>query len=233
MTPTRRTERWLRERPLLLVSLPRNELALAEAALEGGADGLKVHLNVHHHASGTHFGSWEEEAPVIRSLLALGAPVGVVPGTRERMIAPAEAEAVANSGVDFLDAYLDDLPPWLPPAIPGVSVMAALSWRDAAGGWDLGPLAGSCQLLEASLVLPDGYGRPLQEQDLVQYREIAERHPTLPAVVPSQRALAPREVEAILATGMRAILIGAIVTGLTAEGLRRVTREFAAAFGRR
>jgi len=37
----RRTERLLRERPALLVSLPRNDPRLAEAALEAGADGLK------------------------------------------------------------------------------------------------------------------------------------------------------------------------------------------------
>jgi hypothetical protein len=104
--------------------------------------------------------------------------------------------------------------------------MAALSWSDAEFGWSLGPLEGRCSLLEASVVHSEGYGLPLAPEDLRAYREIAERYPDLPAIVPTQRALQPREVEQILATGMRGLLIGAIVTGGTAEGIRRVTGEF-------
>ena len=46
----------LRQRPALAVSLPLNDIALAKAAEEAGADALKIHINVHHDASGTHFG---------------------------------------------------------------------------------------------------------------------------------------------------------------------------------
>ena len=225
----RRLEKLLASRPALLVSLPRNDLALAEAALEAGADGLKVHLNVHHHASGTHFGSWTEEREAIEATLALGAPVGIVPGTRECMITPGEAEALESAGVDFVDAYLQDMPDWLPEQAREMSVMAALGWTDAAGGWDLGPLQGRCSLLEASVVPPDGYGAPLQAEDLVAYAAIARRHPGLPALVPTQRALEPHQVAEVLATGMRGILIGAIVTGRTPESLARATGHFAAA----
>ena len=35
----------------LVVSLPSNDLELAKAALEGGADAVKVHCNVWHRAS--------------------------------------------------------------------------------------------------------------------------------------------------------------------------------------
>lgn len=224
-----RTEALLRERATLLVSLPRNDPELAQAALAGGADGLKVHLNVVHHASGTYFGSWEEESEAIRAILALGAPVGMVPGTQERFITPREAQEIAAAGVDFVDAYLQDIPDWLPEQAGGMGVMAALSWRDEASGWDLGRLAGRCQMLEASVVPPEGYGQPLAERDLAAYRQIYERHPKLPAIVPTQRSLRPEEVARVLATGMRGLLIGAIVTGKTAEGIERMTREFAAA----
>ncbi len=222
-----RTEFLLRERPALLVSLPRNDPELAHAALAGGADGLKVHLNVVHHASGTYFGSWEEESEAIRAILALGAPVGMVPGTQEQFISPGEAQEIAAAGVDFVDAYLQDIPDWLPEQAGGMGVMAALSWRDEASGWDLGRLAGRCQMLEASVVSPEGYGQPLAERDLVAYRKICERHRELPAIVPTQRALRPEQVARVLATGMRGLLIGAIVTGKTAKGIEQVTREFA------
>ena len=36
----------------VIAALPRNDLALAEAALEGGAQAVKVHCNVWHRASG-------------------------------------------------------------------------------------------------------------------------------------------------------------------------------------
>ena len=42
---------------VLIASLPRNDPELARAALAGGADVLKVHLNVTHNASGVRFGS--------------------------------------------------------------------------------------------------------------------------------------------------------------------------------
>jgi hypothetical protein len=221
-----RTEALLRTRPALLVSLPRNELSLAEAALAGGADGLKVHLNVVHHASGTSFGSWPEEEPAVRAIVALGAPVGMVPGTRERTITPREAQEIEAAGVDFLDAYIQDMPVMVAESVSRLALMAALSWRDADREWSLGPLESRCTLLEASIVHPDGYGEPLAPHDLAAYREIADRWPDLPAIVPTQRALLPREVEKVLATGMRGILIGAIVTGATPESIERVTRQF-------
>jgi hypothetical protein len=42
----------------LVVSLPRNDLDLANAAVAGGAQGIKVHLNGYHRASGVVFGSF-------------------------------------------------------------------------------------------------------------------------------------------------------------------------------
>jgi hypothetical protein len=41
-----------KERPTVLIaSLPRNDPALAQAALDGGADVVKVHLHLQHRAS--------------------------------------------------------------------------------------------------------------------------------------------------------------------------------------
>ena len=230
--PLGKTMNLLRERPALLVSLPRNDPHLAEAALEAGADGLKVHLNVTHHASGTYFGSWAEEQHAIRAILAEGAPVGMVPGTAERTITPAEAHGIVGAGIDFFDAYLQDMPKWLPEELPAASIMVAFGPGDAARGWQMGRLAGRCHLLELSIVPAEEYGTPLQETDLEAYRAICKRYPELPAIVPSQRALRPADVAAILETGVRGILIGAIVTGKTPASLGAATRKFAAEVGR-
>jgi hypothetical protein len=223
----------MRERPRLLVSLPRNDLTLAEAAVAAGAEGLKVHVNVHHHASGTHFGSWAEERETIERVVRLGVPVGLVPGTAESSVRREEWEEVVAAGVDFVDAYLRDMPSWLPPRAETVGVMGALCADDAETGWSLGPLEGACDMLEASLVPAAEYGTPLQARDLSHYRDIVARHAPLPVLAPSQRAWRPEEVEALLETGVRGILIGAVVTGRDPQGLRAATEAFAQAVGLR
>ena len=66
----------------VIAALPRNDLALAEAALEGGAQAVKVHCNVWHRASGNTFGTFAENRTFLRELIALcgDVPVGLVPG---------------------------------------------------------------------------------------------------------------------------------------------------------
>ena len=45
----------------LIVSLPSNDPAMAQAATGAGADAVKLHMNVTHDASGTRFGSFAED----------------------------------------------------------------------------------------------------------------------------------------------------------------------------
>lgn len=44
----------------LVASLPANRIDLAKAALEGGAQAIKVHMNVWHRASNNTFGSFRK-----------------------------------------------------------------------------------------------------------------------------------------------------------------------------
>ena len=66
----------------LVVSLPANNLAFAEAALKGGAQAVKVHINVKHQASGNVFGTFKENKDFLRDLVRLcgDTPAGLVPG---------------------------------------------------------------------------------------------------------------------------------------------------------
>ena len=72
----------------VIAALPRNDLALAEAALEGGAQAVKVHCNVWHRASGNTFGTFAENRTFLRELIALcgDVPVGLVPGGEDAYI---------------------------------------------------------------------------------------------------------------------------------------------------
>lgn len=55
----------------LVVSLPSNKLELAQAALDGGAQAVKVHCNVWHRASGHTFGTYAENREFLRQLIKL------------------------------------------------------------------------------------------------------------------------------------------------------------------
>ena len=101
-----------RQKFILVVSLPANDLELAKAALEGGADAVKVHCNVWHRASGHTFGTYEENKDFLKDLIRLcgNVPVGLVPGTAEAFITETELQELKEMGLDFISAYSRNLP---------------------------------------------------------------------------------------------------------------------------
>ena len=211
----------------LLVSLPRNDVELARAALRGGARGLKVHINVEHFASGTRYGSWREEREALAAILevarAAGASVGVVPGAGGAFASPADFRGLAEIGVDYFDAYPFDCPAWAL-AQTDLSVMMA-----AFHGYDLDEFAGleglGMRLCEASILGHDDYGKPLNAQDLARYAALCARL-KVPVIVPSQKKIEPGDVAALRASGARGLLIGAIVTGRDAASVEAAARAF-------
>lgn len=217
-------------RPAVFVSLPRNDIALARAAVEGGADGLKVHINLHHHAADLRFGSWDEEAEVIESIIDLGLPVGIVPGTAENMCTPDDMQAMAYAGIDFVDAYLEDMPAWMLDTETDIHIMGAASCRDiepegTLSGLELLP---QLQMVEASVIPHDGYGEALSAADVRTYARLVKvlRESNVPVLVPTQRAIAPSEVSALHKVGVHGILIGAIVTGKEPATISQATAQF-------
>jgi len=220
-------------RPALLVSLPRNDPELARAAIDAGAEGLKVHINLQHAAADEGFGSWQEESTAIEQICALGVPVGIVPGTAENMCSPADVQRMADAGIDFVDAYLTDMPVWMLDTDTGIDIMAAVAYQDLPphGTPEGLTLLPQIRMIEASVLPHEGYGKPLCLADLKTYAHLAEmmRPGGVPVVVPSQRAILPQQVASLHKVGVRGILIGAIVTGKQPDSIRRATEEFRAA----
>lgn len=217
---------WYDRRGLLIVSLPRNDPALARAAADGGADLLKAHVNVRHRASGTVFGPLAVEMDRLESVLRVGLPVGLVPG-EEEMVRPEEVPALRRFA--FLDAYLTRLPLYLYDA--GVPVIPAIphDFPPAAFG-ALRALPG--EWAEAALVPPDGYGRPPAAGDLVALAQAAEASGRR-LIVPSQRRLRPEDLERYFAIpGVWAVMIGAVVTGADPAGIAAATAQFRRALDR-
>lgn len=215
-----------RQRPMVLIaSLPHNDPALAQAALDGGADVVKVHLNVHHHASGTVFGSLAQERPAIEKILRIfeGKPAGVVPGGSAQIDRETLA-ALPDLGVCFLSLYLSHaVAGWLPPA-DQVERMLALSVED---GPDIleGMSHLPAQVCELSIMHPDSYGQPFTWHDLSRYASIAQRT-HLPLVAPTQHKILPEAVADIQAAGVSAVMIGAIVAGHTPQEWLKTTSAF-------
>lgn len=194
----------------LIMSLPFNRPELARAAWANGADVVKIHINVKHHASSTLFHSFEEERPAIETMLreAKG-PMGIVLGASVQDAAADYDKAVA-AGFDFISLYGQHTPVNVA-AGNAVNKMIAPdnTWQD----WEIALLQkAGADILEASVMHPDSYGQPLSVRELVHYRHLADICP-LPMVVPTQRAVQPAEVGALYSCGVKGLMIGAVVTG--------------------
>lgn len=212
----------------LLVSPPGNSLEMAQAALGAGADALKLHCNLKHPASGTRFGTFEEERDKIREVVAVaeGVPVGVVPGAED----PPSREdllALIELGVDFVDFFAKFFPAWaltLLESFERVGKMVAVDEN-----WTLDQIQAleymGFHFLEAACVPGSGYGGLLSAKDVVDYKIMAESV-AIPVIVPTQRKISPDELEILREIGVRGIAVGAVVTGLDVSGVEKTTRAF-------
>ncbi len=210
--------------PTLIFSLPRNDPALAEAALAGGAEALKTHIHIKHQASGTGFGSLAEEGAALRRIreIAADAPMGVVVGDQHAMATLDELEELTDMGVDFFDVYAHHMPAWM----LGFSEMERMgALGESYTPVDYRALSQLFECMEAAILPHSAYGRPMTAYHVAKYLEIAQRV-EVPVVVPTQLAIRPDEVAALAEVGMSGIMIGAIVTGKEPEGVRRACEAF-------
>lgn len=220
----------LRGGPTLIMSLPANDPVLARAAMNGGADVLKIHIRVHHAASGTRFGTLADERDHIEQILELfPGPVGIVAGA-ESPATPQEMLELAEMGIDFFDLYLSQMPAWMW-TVQGMARAVALepgyTVHQAIALENLG-----VDVIEAAIIPHDGYGKPLTVSDMVLYRDL---HDTIdvPIIVPTQRAILSEEAPLITGEcGINGLMIGAIVTGKTAPEIEKAVRQFKQAITR-
>jgi hypothetical protein len=205
-----------RERFSLVVSLPRNDPALARAAQDAGADALKVHINMRHRASGNTFGSWKEEAPDLRAVLeSVSIPVGIVPGA-EIQSSYEDLCEMADAGFDFWDVFYQYLPPGFF-LHPSIGRMVAIN-REATPDIISGLEAMGMEMMEMSVVPGEEYGSPLTARELAIYR-ICAAATTVPALVSSQKKILPGDTGILSRMGVRGLIIGVIVTGSSVESL--------------
>ena len=211
----------------LIAALPANDLALAEAALEGGAQAIKVHCNVWHRASGHTFGTYAENRDFLRRLIALcgDVPVGLVPGGEDVFITAEERLELEQMGLGFFSAYAGNLPCHMMES-EKLRKMVAIgsdytdSTLDAVRRSDI-------DILEASIQRGENYGKALNYADILRYSDIAAKSGK-PCVIPTQKNIKPCELKHLYRAGCKGIMIGAIVMGADPgpNEVRAVTRAF-------
>ncbi|NMA62324.1 MAG: hypothetical protein GX956_10615 [Firmicutes bacterium] len=213
----------------LVYSLPENKIELAEAALAAGADAIKVHISVHHHASGTHFGSLEDEWGVLTDILKLAGDkcVGIVPGGG-RVIKPEEIYPLKEMGFTFVSFYAHHCSPEIL-SIPGIEKMVAPDYTYSS--FELQNWAKwGVDVIETSIIDPNGYGEPLNLRDLGRYNALTQFG--LPLLVPTQRKLTPSDLPSLIKAGVQGVMLGAVVTGKEPENVYIAIKEFRQAIDR-
>lgn len=206
----------------LIMSLPRNNPDWCRAAFEAGADAVKVHINVAHRASGTVFGRLSDERPALEAMLKMRTgPMGIVLGGSLSEVGQ-DALEVRKLPFSFHSVYAHHVPAWALDS--GVPLMAACDGTYSLEEIKRMPAMG-CDVLEASVIPGGEYGQALSMRDLIRYRAIADAV-SVPVVVPTQRAIRPDEVEALIRTGVKGLMIGAIVTGQEEASIARTVAAF-------
>jgi len=211
-----------RKKHILIVSLPENKLEFAQAAVEGGADAIKLHLNVVHRATGRMFPSWSEEKRNIERICELDICVGVVPGGRNHFATERDLVEMQEVGICFIDFFVDYAPSYVMKVelarMFGLNDFSQICCIQAAQ--DLKPDA-----LELSIVPEERYGERLTVGDLLRYSK-AVNSSSVPCFVPSEKKIEPSEVLSILSCGVKGIIIGPIVTGTSLKEFSQAVRVF-------
>lgn len=211
----------------LVVSLPSNSLEMAKAAIEGGAQAVKVHCNVWHRASGHTFGTYRDNRSFLKELVNLcgDIPVGLVPGGEDAFVSNEERLELEQMGLKFFSSYSHHLPCYMMES----TVLTKMVAIDATYTQNtLDAVRGSAiDVLECSIQPGENYGTNLCYADILRYKDIAEKV-NKPCLIPTQRKIKPSEVRHLYDAGCKAIMVGAIVMGKEpdAEQVRSVTAAF-------
>jgi hypothetical protein len=212
----------------VLVSLGRHDIDLAKAAVDAGAFGIKFHLNAYHRATGRTFGSFTEERPFIEQLARLGKPMLVMSG-QETQPTLDELNALADYGVEGWNIYIKHVQPHLYQSrLKPILALDSDSGEDDIEAIKAVPGA----MVEASIARFSEYGQPLDDDDLTRLAAIVEQSGR-PVIAPSQKKFTAADMPRIKSAGVGAVLIGAVVTGLSPATLQAslepITRAAAAA----
>jgi len=211
----------------LAVSPPVQSIEYVEAALKGGADSIKLHCNVSHTASGNVFGTFQELKPFFKEVIDLvgDVPVGLVPGADRAFITEAERIEMEELGLCFFSVYDKHTPPYMMDSEVLTRMIAIHYDYDdiLLKAIDRDP---DIDVVEASFIHSDDYGKALTYKDILRYRYIAASV-RQPVTVPTQKAVKACEVRYLYEAGCKTVMIGIKAMGeQSPEACLRTTAAF-------
>jgi hypothetical protein len=226
----RYTAQLKRDAPTLCISLLQNDLNLAKAVEDAGADAIKLHTNLAHSVTGMTVGNLDREEERLRAIIeGVSIPVGIVPRGRPGTTR-AEVERLRDLGFDFVDLYgkhtsaaalaVDGIDHWVAPTPDyTVEMLAVLARRP------------DVDVIEVSYFPVEAFGTPLCVDDLVRLElGLAAIAPSgKPVVIPTDRKLEVHDIPALRDIGIRNFLVGYAVTGGELASVVAATERFRSA----
>ena len=207
---------------LLLASLPRNEAALAEAAVTTGADALVGYL--HEGQGDARFGGISEERSNLQAVLKVAGdrPVGVAIGGNGAITAD-ELRDLAGMGVDFVAVAPHRAPAALL-RLEEVGHVARLD-GDHPGGLLRGLNELNVDAVQLTLGRPDGSLAQLTIHDLASLRQLldAVRRPIL---LPTAWAAQPADLAFLRDLGVEGLVLTRELLGDRPEDVRARVAEY-------
>ena len=208
----------------LIASLPENSYEFAKIAWESGADAIKVHCNVFHNASQNNFGDYKTfRSEFLRIIKDSPVPVGIVAGGNPK-IAETIIKQLPADGFDFVSLYAHDTTASF---YNGYSINNFLAVNSSYSCEEIKHLldGGYADILELSLIDKENYGNRLTARDLSKYQTIAN-YSNVPCVVPSQKLIYPKDIKVLANTGIKAVMIGAVVVGKEKKNMGNILKAF-------
>lgn len=213
-----------RKKMCLIVSLPWDSYDLAKKVWEAGADAIKVHINVFHGASKHQFGTLEENIETFKRILKDSpVPVGIVPGTiageGEKLVEP-----IIDLGFDFISLYSENMPASL---LTEKRISKFFSVNPTYTLPEIEEIAQSkyVDMLEMAFSKVESPDERLSARDCLWYEAICKKA-IMPTILPTQHKVVPEDCKLLHEIGVKAVMIGAIVTSNDEAMVIQKTKEF-------
>lgn len=212
----------------IIVSLPENDMIYAKAAVEAGAQILKVHINAFHNATQQKFGSFEDEKWFLETLATYAREnninIGIVPGDLENYATEKEMNEICAMGFHFISSYIQNVPLYLN-RVEGLEKVIAIG-KDFKMSQIQELERIGVDVIEASIMESTEYGKAFSLYDLLRIKEVASGS-KLPVIVPTQKYISKEDMEFLHEAGVKALMIGAVVyddEGI--EGFKNTVKEY-------
>ena len=201
----------------LIVALPQNDPALAEAAIAGGADALQLSLDA---KQGLDVNDVQVELKAIIDQVII--PVGV--SLKEKKGSASEViNKIKGLNPAFINFGLAQAPE-IAKSQRGISKILSLGYRFTIE-LVLGVNQYGVNAVAAAIIPASGHGKELIVSDLQNYISIVISS-GLPVLVPTQRSIRPSEVAIISDAGAKGLILTPVVTGKSAKHIKERVLEY-------